>query len=77
MDKKIYLTFDMDWACDELMDFLYNLLEKHDARATVNITNEFRSMEKYRKNSKFVLGIHPNFNRIIDGMGGLKGRKLF
>ena len=46
MDKKIYLTFDMDWACDELMDFLYNLLEKHDARATVNITNEFRSMEK-------------------------------
>ena len=75
MDKKIYLTFDMDWACDELMDFLYNLLEKHDARATVNITNEFRSMEKYRKNSKFVLGIHPNFNRIIDGMGGAERKE--
>lgn len=21
IDNKIYLTFDMDWACDEVMDF--------------------------------------------------------
>lgn len=66
-DNKIYLTFDMDWACDEVMDFLYTLLEKFNICATVNITNDFRSLNKYRENEKIELGIHPNFNFAING----------
>lgn len=70
MNNKIYLTFDMDWACDEVMDFLYDLLAEYDVSATINITNEFASMAKYKTNKKIVLGIHPNFNFIIDGKQG-------
>ena len=25
-NKKIYLTFDMDWANDEVLDFFYNMI---------------------------------------------------
>lgn len=77
-DKKIYLTFDMDWACDEVMDFLYNLLEEHDLSATVNITNYFGCIDKYKKNTKINLGIHPNFNILIDGImsgGGVNDKR--
>lgn len=70
-DNKIYLTFDMDWACSELMDFLYDLLEEYNLAATINITNHFDSLEKYERNKSMELGIHPNFNVLVDGnMGG-------
>lgn len=66
-EKIIYLTFDMDWACNELMDFLYNLLEKYDLQATINVTNDFELMKQYKQNNKIELGIHPNFNFVLNG----------
>lgn len=67
VNHKIYLTFDMDWACDELMDFLYQLLEEYGLAATIHITNPFKSLDKYKKNRRIELGIHPNFNGLVDG----------
>ena len=75
VDKKIYLTFDMDWACDEVMDFLYDALEQYNLSATINITNVFSTLEKYKKNKKIHLGIHPNFNFLIDGSKGGSSNK--
>lgn len=66
-NKEIYLTFDMDWACNELMDFLYDLLEEYDLAATVHVTNYFDSLDRYKKNKSIELGIHPNFNMLVDG----------
>jgi len=76
-NKEIYLTFDMDWACNELMDFLYDLLEKYDLAATIHITNYFASLDRYKKNKRIELGIHPNFNILVDGntVEGLKDKK--
>lgn len=70
IDNKIYLTFDMDWACDEVMDFLYDLLENYGLSATINITNYFCNIGRYRDNKRINLGIHPNFNPIINGDAG-------
>lgn len=77
--KKIYLTFDMDWACDEVMEFLYDMLELYDISATINITNNFRILERYKKNKKIDLGIHPNFNFLMNGSegGGVIKKTLF
>lgn len=75
IDKKIYLTFDMDWACDELMDFLYDLLEEYECSATIHITNPFSSLDKYKKNERIELGIHPNFNILVDGNAGERNNK--
>ena len=75
IDNKIYLTFDMDWACDELMDFLYDLLEEYELSATIHITNPFKSLEKYKKNRRIELGIHPNFNILVDGNTGGENNK--
>ena len=69
VENRIYLTFDMDWACDEVMVFLYDLLDKHDICATVNITNSFSNIERFKNDEKIELGIHPNFNFIINGNG--------
>lgn len=66
-NNRIYLTFDMDWACNEVMDFLYDLLEEYDLAATINITNSFDTLDRYKNNEKIELGIHPNFNGLIDG----------
>lgn len=69
MDDTVYLTFDMDWACDEVMDFLYDLLEQYGVSATIHITNDFSSLVKYKNNKKISLGIHPNLNFAMDGNG--------
>lgn len=70
INHKIFLTFDMDWACDELMDFLYDLLEEYGLAATIHITNPFKSLDKYKENGRIELGIHPNFNVLVDGNSG-------
>lgn len=70
INHKIFLTFDMDWACDELMDFLYDLLEEYGLAATIHITNPFKSLDKYKENGRIELRIHPNFNVLVDGNSG-------
>lgn len=60
----------MDWACDEVMNFLYDLLENYGLSATINITNYFCNIGRYRDNKRINLGIHPNFNPIINGDAG-------
>lgn len=57
INHKIFLTFDMDWACDELMDFLYDLLEEYGLAATIHITNPFKSLDKYKENGRIELNL--------------------
>ncbi len=78
INHKIFLTFDMDWACDELMDFLYDLLEEYGLAATIHITNPFKSLDKYKENGRIELGIHPNFNVLVDGnSGGVNDKTMY
>jgi hypothetical protein len=61
----IFLTFDMDWACDEVINHTIDILEKSGARATFFMTNDTPVLERIRSNKLIEAGIHPNFNKAL------------
>jgi hypothetical protein len=62
-----YLTFDVDWASDEVLSYTIDLLENFNAKATFFITHKTKLLDRLRSNSNFELGIHPNFNFLLNG----------
>ena len=63
----IFLTFDMDWAADEILADTIELVERADASATWFVTHDTPLLERLRANPKMELGIHPNFNFLLYG----------
>jgi len=63
----LYLTFDIDWAHDEVLKDTIDLVESADVAATWFATHDSLMLERLRANEKFELGIHPNFNFLLDG----------
>lgn len=58
---------DVDWAIDPVIDFSLELLERYRCEATIFVTHDSQSIRSLMKNSLFEVGIHPNFNDIING----------
>jgi hypothetical protein len=65
--NKIFLTFDTDWCSDDVLSFTLNILEEYDIKATFFITNYTPVLDRIRSNPKIELGIHPNFNPLLQG----------
>ncbi|MBO8234247.1 hypothetical protein HA151_06925 [Prochlorococcus marinus XMU1419] len=65
--SKIFLSFDIDWAHDLIVEDTINLIfgVSKDIKATWFITHQSKILEKLRKNKNFELGIHPNFNNLL------------
>ena len=59
--KTVYLTFDIDWAHDEVIANTLNLLEKEQLPATLFITHKTPLLARMRANPNLELGVHPNF----------------
>lgn len=62
-----FLTFDIDWATDEVLNYTIDALEKYDVPATFFVTHDTPLLKRLRENPKFELGIHPNFNALLNG----------
>lgn len=69
-DDKIYLTFDIDWACDEVLEDAIDIAESFGVSATWFVTHDTPLLGRLRANKKFEIGIHPNFNRHLRGEVG-------
>jgi hypothetical protein len=65
--QSIYLTIDIDWAADAVLLDAVELLEKSGAQATWFVTHETKLLARLRENPNFELGIHPNFNFLLQG----------
>lgn len=65
-EDKIFLTFDIDWAHDDVLADCIDLVEQADVSATWFVTHETPLLERLRANPKFELGIHPNFNFLFN-----------
>lgn len=65
MSRNIYLTFDMDWAIDEVLEYFYELLEKYHVVGTLNVTHESPLLQKFERSGIIELGIHPNYNGLL------------
>jgi hypothetical protein len=77
--RGIFLTFDIDWADDDVIGETIDLVEKAEVKATWFVTHQTPLLDRLRDNPKFELGIHPNFNPFLDGStdgSGLSAEKV-
>ena len=65
--NKIFLTFDVDWAHDEILSDTLDLVEQAGVSATFFMTHETPLIERIYGNEKLEMGIHPNFNFLLQG----------
>lgn len=64
---KIFITFDIDWCSDEVLSYTLDIIEKYNIKATFFVTHETKLLERMRVNPNIELGIHPNFNFLLNG----------
>ncbi len=64
---KLFITIDIDWAHDEVIEDTLKLLEEAKASATLLITHKTKLLKNLYNNKLFELGIHPNFNNLLNG----------
>lgn len=65
--NRIFLTFDLDWAPDYILEDLYNMIIKAGVQAVFMITHRTVLLEEFGKNENIELGVHPNFNFLLEG----------
>ena len=66
-DNKIFLTFDIDWCSDEVLKYTLNIIEKYNIKTTFFVTHKTKLLHYMQKNKNIELGIHPNFNFLLNG----------
>lgn len=62
---KVFLTFDIDWAPDFVIEQTLSLLG--NIPATFFVTHDSFLINQLKKNHQFECGIHPNFNPLLEG----------
>ena len=65
--NKWFLTVDVDWAPDEAIADTLDLLQRFSLASTWMITHETPLLGDLRNSPGVELGIHPNFNGLLEG----------
>lgn len=63
----IYLTFDFDWAAEEVLEFVFLYLKERSLKATFFVTHNSQVAQQFYGDKDFEFGIHPNFNFLLRG----------
>ncbi len=62
LKNRVFLTFDMDWAPDEMVHSLIDLCLEHGVKGTFFATHLSPTLDRLRKHpDQFEIGVHPNF----------------
>jgi len=62
---RVCITFDIDWAPDDIIKYIVELLEEYQIKATFFATHKSTFLKSLdRKN--YEVGLHPNFERCND-----------
>lgn len=57
------ITFDIDWACDEVIDFVKQQLNASGVKATFFATHATATLD-HLDEDRFEIGLHPNYKSI-------------
>ena len=68
---KMALTFDVDWASDEVLEYTLDLLEESGKAATIFVTHDTPVLSRIRENPLWEIGLHPNFVLSAGALVGL------
>lgn len=66
--NKLFLTFDVDWAHDDVLLDSVDLINESGAAATWFVTHATPVLNDIRALQSQELGLHPNFNPLLDGV---------
>ena len=66
-DTNVFLTFDMDWASDEVIEYTHNIVQEYNVPSTWFITHSSKYLNKLLEDRNVNVGIHPNFNDLLGG----------
>jgi hypothetical protein len=66
-EGKTVLSFDLDWAIDEILEDTLGLILEAEVKATMFVTHQTPILAKMRETSLISLGLHPNFNPLFSG----------
>lgn len=70
-DKQTYndsfLTFDVDWAHDEVIYDCYSLVKEFKVKSTWMFTHKTQILSEINSDKNCEVGIHPNFNKLLYG----------
>ena len=64
---KIFITFDIDWCSDEVLEYTLSIIENYNIKATFFVTHQTKLLKRMKENKNIELGIHPNFNFLLNG----------
>nr|WP_052232322.1 hypothetical protein [Methylobacterium sp. ZNC0032] len=67
---ELCLTVDIDWAHDEVIADTLALVAEAEVAATWFVTHATPVLADIRRTSRQELGLHPNFNPMLDGAAG-------
>lgn len=62
-----FLSFDIDWAHDDIVHDCIDLVEEMGVKATWFATHQSPTLDRLRANPDFEIGIHPNFLFLLNG----------
>jgi len=69
-EGRLFLTLDLDWAIDAAIEHCLDLLDESGVAATVFVTHDTPLLARMRANPRLELGLHPNFNPLLEGAAG-------
>jgi hypothetical protein len=65
--NKVFLSFDIDWAHDDILADAINIVREAGVASTWFVTHSTPLLHQLRTLNGAELGIHPNFNPLLDG----------
>lgn len=65
--NKPIISFDIDWANDDVLFDTIEIVDKAEIKATWFVTHKSKHLSKLIENKNYEVGIHPNFNTLLDG----------
>lgn len=69
-EGRLFLTIDLDWAIDAAIEQCLDRVEEAGVAATIFVTHDTPLLARMRKNPRLELGLHPNFNPLLEGVAG-------
>jgi len=65
--QRLFLTFDTDWAHDDVIADTIDLLDAYRVSATWFVTHATKVLPRLSSSDCYQIGLHPNFNMLLNG----------
>ena len=70
---RLYITLDIDWADDDVITFVLELLAQYKCKATFFITHDSPVIAQMKGDHCIERAIHPNFNPLLEASADAQG----